>query len=635
MIGHLIAATMTGLIAIAVALLLRRRSAGLRHAVLLAGLLGFVVPTPWLNRAGDKLATCMVAPSAPSFLRFESFFASIPLPAKLVHRPDAPPAPLLESHTVDNALWSLWAAIFVLSLAIYLRRLLRTVPAVREANPAEVKALEDATASLSLARNVTLCITSADRVPGAHGWRRPCVVLPDLLSDQLSEGELQAVVAHELAHIARRDNLSAAIARVIVSAFWFHPLVWWIERRLLAEREAACDERVLAHGTDPAAYVSAILKVCRMSFAGTAGYAGVTGSDLKHRMEQIMSTHAVRPASLPTSLRTSLLLRAIPGAILILASILPVGEGFLRAQTPAQPITHSANDAAVQKALECWNQGRFQEAEDLYRQIYLLDPADPRGVVGLFETYMSEHRPDDAVELMRTESAKYPERTDLRIFLANLYVRTEQYDLAIAELQSALDTGKNLGAEAKAGLVFRLAEAHRRKGDLNEALRLFQAAAAADPKDTQALLAAALILDGTGRSDQAAPLYEQILRLQPKHSVALNNLAYIVAQRGADPDRALALAQQAAQANKDSPDIEDTLGWAYVKKNQPDDAIVAFRKALQTAPDNPIFHYHLGVALVQIGERDAAIHELQNALDNHASSQDAEKIRELLQRIAP
>jgi beta-lactamase regulating signal transducer with metallopeptidase domain/Flp pilus assembly protein TadD len=632
MTAHLIAATVTGLIAIVVALLLRRSSAGLRHAVLLAGLLGFAVPTPWLNHAGDKLATCVAAPPpAPSFLRFEAFFARVPVAARPVHGQEAAPAPLPESQTVSNALWLLWAAIFGLSLASYLRRLLRSVPAVRDANPAEVKALDGATTPLSLARNITLCITSADRVPGARGWRRPCVILPDLLSDELSEGELQAVIAHELAHIARGDNLSAAIARVIVAAFWFHPLVWWIERRLLAEREAACDERVLARGTDPADYVSAILKVCRMSFAGAAGYAGATGSDLKQRMEQIMSIHGVR--------RPSLALRALPGAVLILASILPVGEGFLHGQTPAQAITHSANDAAVQKAYDCWKQGRFQEAEDVYRQIYVADPEDSRGAVGLSETYVSENRPDDAIELMRTETAKHPDRTDLRSALGNLYARTEQYDLAISELQVALDTVKNLSPKEKARLLLQLAETNRRKGDLNEALRLFRASAAANPNDTtavsQALLPIALILDGTGRSEQAGPVYEQILKLQPNQPVALNNLAYIVSQGGVDLDRALALAQQAAQASKDSPEIEDTLGWAYLKKNQSDDAIAAFRAALKSQPGNPTFHYHLGLALVQIGDREAAISEFQSALANHPPSQDAEKIRDLLQKIAP
>src|ERR1700678_3299989 len=101
---------------------------------------------------------------------------------------------------------------------------------------------------------------------------------------------------------------------------------------------------------------------------------------IKDRTEQIMSAHIVRPSS-PV-------LRAIPGAVLVLAALLPVAGGFLRGQdqAPATATTHSANDAAVQRAYECYQQGRFQEAEELYRQIYILDPEDLRGLAGLVES---------------------------------------------------------------------------------------------------------------------------------------------------------------------------------------------------------------------------------------------------------
>ncbi len=626
--AHLIAATGTALIAIAVALLLRRRSAALRHAIFLTALLGFAVPTPWLNRAGDKLAACLASPPAPSLLSLESLIARAPLPAMLTPGLEAAP----ESHLLRNALLLLWALVCALSLATWLRRLLRKVPSVREASLGEADALQRAKDSLRLSRNVDLCITTADLVPGARGWLRPCVILPDLLADQLSEAELHAILAHELAHIARRDNLSAAAARVIVSAFWFHPLLWWIERRMLAEREAACDELVLAHGAEPADYVSAILKVCRMSFGGAApsfaGYAGATGSNLQNRMEQIMSAHIVRPSSR--------LLRAIPGAVLVLAALLPVAGGFLRGQdqAPAPSTTHSSNDAAVQRAYDCFQQGRFKEAEYLFRQIYILDPEDSRGPTGLAEAYMAENRPAEAIELMKEETAKRPDRADLRTALANLYVRTEQYDLALAELQGTLDTGKNLSPKTKAGLLFQLGETNRRKGDLNEAMRLFQAAAAANPSDTKALtrtlVALALLMDGTGRHDEALPLYEQILKLDPNNPVALNNLAYIKAEKGIDLDQALDLAQKAAKQVKDSAEIQDTLGMAYLKKNQPDQAAAAFRAALQSQPNNPTFHYHLGLALQMLREYDLAIQEFQTALVNHPPASVAQEIHDLL-----
>ena len=171
--------------------------------------------------------------------------------------------------------------------------------------------------------------------------------------------------------------------------------------------------------------------------------------------------------------------------------------------------------------------------------------------------------------------------------------------------------------------------------DLSEAMIYFKAAGDGDPGAADALLAQALVLDRAGHPDEAAPLYELILRSQPNNAMAMNNLAFILTENGTDPDRALDLAKRAAQAQKDSPEMQDTLGWAYLKKNQPEQAITAFRTALQAQPDNGIFHYHLGMALLEIGERNAAIQELRAALADHPNPQDEPEIRKLLDKMTP
>src|SRR5207244_934029 len=122
--------------------------------------------------------------------------------------------------------WLVWAAGFAICMASWARRSVLAIPRVREPHREELDALKLAMSRMDL-RNVALRITSSDMSPGA--WRG-CVVLPDELSTRLSASELQAVLAHELAHVRRRDNLAAAVVRVIVSIFWFHPLLWWIER---------------------------------------------------------------------------------------------------------------------------------------------------------------------------------------------------------------------------------------------------------------------------------------------------------------------------------------------------------------------------------------------------------------------
>src|SRR4051794_26169388 len=81
-------------------------------------------------------------------------------------------------------------------------------------------------------------------------------------------------------------------------------------------------------------------------------------------------------------------------------------------------------------------------------------------------------------------------------------------------------------------------------------------ASEASPTDTRPLLELGLLLDGTGRRDQAKPIYEQILKIQPDHPIALNNLAYIKAEEGVDLDSAITMAQRALQKAPQSTNIK-------------------------------------------------------------------------------
>jgi uncharacterized protein (TIGR03435 family) len=105
---------------------------------------------------------------------------------------------------------------------------------------------------------------------------------------------MDAIVAHELCHIRRRDNLTTAIHMAVEALFWFHPLVWWVGARLMGEREQACDEEVMRTGGDPRAYAEGILKICEFYLASPlACISGVTGGNLKRRIEAIISNRVI------------------------------------------------------------------------------------------------------------------------------------------------------------------------------------------------------------------------------------------------------------------------------------------------------------------------------------------------------
>ena len=86
--------------------------------------------------------------------------------------------------------------------------------------------------------------------PGVFGIFRPVLLVPEGITDRLTPAQWKTILTHELCHVRRRDNLTAAIHMAIEAIFWFHPLVWWIGKRLIDERERACDEEVLLAAGD-------------------------------------------------------------------------------------------------------------------------------------------------------------------------------------------------------------------------------------------------------------------------------------------------------------------------------------------------------------------------------------------------
>ena len=115
-------------------------------------------------------------------------------------------------------------------------------------------------------------------------------MLPEGITKHLSPAQLEAVIAHEMCHVRRRDNLTAAMHMAVEAIFWFHPLVWWLGARLVEERERACDEEVLRLGNEPQVYAESILKTCQFYLESPLTcVSGITGADLKKRLIRIMT----------------------------------------------------------------------------------------------------------------------------------------------------------------------------------------------------------------------------------------------------------------------------------------------------------------------------------------------------------
>src|SRR5207245_1834522 len=216
-----------------------------------------------------------------------------------------------------------WLCGAVLMLAMWFKRLPTSFEASSKVLDSEKESLSRMQWRLGYRRTVRLQSSESKRELVLSGVWRPTITIPRGLSTKLTPAELDSVMLHELAHAKRWDNLTGAFVHTLVCLFWFHPLLWWIERRLIAERESACDEMVVRHGAPPEDYVAGILKVCRFHLAGAvAGTSGVTSSSLKKRMEEIMS-YSIRK---PIPYAPKLLL----GVLIATVTIAPLTLGFVK-----------------------------------------------------------------------------------------------------------------------------------------------------------------------------------------------------------------------------------------------------------------------------------------------------------------
>ena len=189
----------------------------------------------------------------------------------------------------------------------------------------ELEALRRLEQRVGVSRPLALMSSSAAIEPSVFGLLRPVLVWPAGLSERLGDEELEAILLHELSHVRRHDNMTAAVHMAIQAAFWFHPLVWWLGVRLVDERERACDEDVLRWGGASQLYAEGILKVCEYCLESPlVCAAGVTGSGLKKRVENIMRGHMAHPLSLGR-----IVLLAVAASTALAA---PIGVGVLSAR---------------------------------------------------------------------------------------------------------------------------------------------------------------------------------------------------------------------------------------------------------------------------------------------------------------
>ena len=298
-------------------LLLRRNSARARYWLWFTASVKFLIPLPVFTDLNHRLPQLSVMPvlSAPASGLAERisrpFAQATAFPGVSVAGSAALPS--VDFSDVLLIIWGLGLGVVLLVWFIRWRRLRRTL---------------NLAVPLPFEAPIPVRESPIPMEPGLLGIWNPVILLPAGLAARLTSVEIRGILAHELCHYRRRDNLTAAMHMVVEALLWFYPPIWWLGARLIAERERACDEAVLASGNDAQIYAGSILKVCRL-FAQSkiACAAGVSSSDLTRRVEEIMSGRNTVPAGRVKKLLVAISIVGALSAVVLCAGLsVPVAQ---------------------------------------------------------------------------------------------------------------------------------------------------------------------------------------------------------------------------------------------------------------------------------------------------------------------
>jgi uncharacterized protein (TIGR03435 family) len=272
LLNHLWQSTLFAGVAGLLTLLLRRNRARTRYWLWLAASVKFLIPFSLLVNAGGHLGwriAPVIAQGDQSFTMEQVLMT----PALAI----AAPAGQHAQSYLPAWLFAAWLCGFSIVVFLWWREWRRIRAAVRTATP------------FRLATPIPAMTSPELLEPGVFGLLRPVLLLPEGIAERLMPEQLKAILAHEFCHARYHDNLAAAFHMLAEAVFWFHPLVWWIGKRLVDERERGCDEEVLRLGSEPSVYAEGILKVCEYYLdSPLACVAGISGSNLRKRIRGIM-----------------------------------------------------------------------------------------------------------------------------------------------------------------------------------------------------------------------------------------------------------------------------------------------------------------------------------------------------------
>jgi tetratricopeptide (TPR) repeat protein len=256
------------------------------------------------------------------------------------------------------------------------------------------------------------------------------------------------------------------------------------------------------------------------------------------------------------------------------------------------------------------------------------NPEDARLPDSLAWSFASQKQAAAGVARLRELSDRHPNSAALRMVLGKWLARTGNPEEARNALEAALKLNPRL---VEADLA--VADVDQRTGKIPEARKRLESLLKAHPENAGLRLKLAALEDQAGNIPQAIDEYRKVLAADPNNLLALNNLAFRLANDRRQPDEALKFAQQAKELAPENPFIDDTLGWAFYQKGLYTNALRHLESAVRRQATAQR-QYHLAMAYLKSGDTKRGETALRAALEQDPNLPEAKLAREQLRRSA-
>lgn len=150
------------------------------------------------------------------------------------------------------------------------------------------RAVAELAGCLGIGRSVAVFESTLTAVPTLVGWLSPVILLPASAISGLTTDQLEAILAHELAHVRRHDYLVNLLQTVVETLLFYHPAVWWLSRKIRQERELCCDDIAVELCGDRLAYARALATLEEQRTAQPSWVMAASGGVLANRIRRVV-----------------------------------------------------------------------------------------------------------------------------------------------------------------------------------------------------------------------------------------------------------------------------------------------------------------------------------------------------------